>query len=272
MTKRATVILLGFILVLWGSAFPGIRAALQTYSPHHLAALRFLVASAALGLIFAFRQLPRLEWRDAPAIFLNGVVGIGFYNLFLNTGQLTVDAGAASLLVNTAPLWTLLWSVMYLGERPLWSGWVGLIISFIGVSLIALRHGSKLELNHGALLVLGASIAHSVYIVLMKRNVARYGALAATSFAVWTGTLFLLCFSRGLVNAVIHAPLSATALVVYLGLFPAALAYVMWSQVLDHFPASRAVSFLFFVPVTAFLWRGFGWASVPPGPRSWVAR
>lgn len=253
MAKRSTLFLLGFVLLLWGSAFPAIRAALPYYPPTHLAALRFLIASLGLGALCWRHGFPRLETKDLPLVLLNGIVGVGFYNLFLNTGQRTVDAGAASLLVNTAPIWTVTWSVLFLRERPDMKSWCGLGVSFVGVVLVTLRHGHNLELNHGALLVLGASLAHSIYIVLMKRNVAKLGAIAATTYAVWAGAAFLLVFSRGLWHTVHTVPLQATLLIVYLGLFPAALAYVLWGFILERFPASRAVSFLYFVPIVAFV-------------------
>ncbi len=260
MVNQSTFFLLTFVLILWGSAFPAIRSALHFYPPTHLAALRFLIASIALGLLCWRRGFPRIERRDIPAFLINGIVGVGFYNLFLNRGQLTVEAGAASLLVNTAPLWTMVGAIVFLKERPRQITGLGLLISFLGVALITMRHGQHFELNHGALLVLGASVAHSIYIVLMKRNVTRYGPIAATTYAVWAGTLFLLLFSHGLLSTIKMAPASATLTVAYLGLFPAALAYVLWGAILERFPASRAVSFLYFVPVTAFgiawLWLG----------------
>lgn len=271
MPKRSTIFLLTFVLLLWGSAFPAIRAALRYYPPTHLASLRFFIASMTLGLICWRQGFPKIEKQDIPFLLVNGVVGVGFYNLFLNTGQRTVNAGAASLLVNTAPIWTVLWAIVFLKERLDFKSSVGLVVSFLGVVLITMRQGHKFELNHGALLVLGASVSHSIYIVLMKHNVARFGAIAATTFAVWAGSIFLLMFSAGLPATVKSAPLHATALVVYLGVFPAAIAYVLWSFVLERLPASQAVSFLYFVPVAAFViaWVWLGetptWATLVGG-------
>jgi drug/metabolite transporter (DMT)-like permease len=57
-----------------------------------------------------------------------------------------------------------------------------------------------------------------------------------------------------------HAPLNATLAVIYLGIFPAALAYVAWTYVLSRIPASNAVSFLYLNPalaiLVAWLWLG----------------
>jgi choline-glycine betaine transporter len=45
-----TLVALAFTLVVWASAFAGIRAGLRAYSPANLAILRFLVASLVLAL------------------------------------------------------------------------------------------------------------------------------------------------------------------------------------------------------------------------------
>ncbi len=73
----------------------------------------------------------------------------------------------------------------------------------------------------------------------------KYSPLEFTSYAIWAGTLMLLLFSGGLVEAVRFAPNGATAMVVYLGLFPAAVGYVLWAHVLAVWPASKAATALF---------------------------
>jgi drug/metabolite transporter (DMT)-like permease len=63
----------------------------------------------------------------------------------------------------------------------------------------------------------------------------------------------MLAFAPGLVQQVRTAPPGATVAVVYLGVFPAALAYVAWTYVLSRLPASVAGSFLYISPVLATL-------------------
>ena len=53
-----------------------------------------------------------------------------------------------------------------------------------------------------------------------------------------------------------HAALSSTFVIIYMGIFPGALGYLAWSYSLAHIPASRAVSFLYFMPIIATL---MGW-------------
>jgi drug/metabolite transporter (DMT)-like permease len=115
MFGRSTLLALACTIVLWAAAFVGIRAGLAAYSPEHLALLRFLVASLALGCYAAAtrRRLPRP--RDIPGVALTGAIGITLCKLALNAGERSVTA--VSLLVNTAPIWTALLAAALLGER-----------------------------------------------------------------------------------------------------------------------------------------------------------
>jgi drug/metabolite transporter (DMT)-like permease len=49
------------------------------------------------------------------------------------------------------------------------------------------------------------------------------------------------------------APSGATLAIIYLGIFPGALAYVGWAYVLSHGPAGRTASLLYLIPVLAIL-------------------
>src|SRR5438552_6142680 len=86
MTSRfptRVVLAVAVVLVLWASAYAGIRAGLKAYSPPQLALLRFLVASAVLAVYAAIAHFRRPEWRDIPGLILTGAIGITFYNIAL---------------------------------------------------------------------------------------------------------------------------------------------------------------------------------------------
>ena len=101
-----TLVALAGALVLWASAFAGIRAGLRAYSPGHLAILRFLVASLMLAIYAAIVHFRRPELRDLPGLALTGAIGITFYNI----AQLWRNARpvARSLLIASVPIWTAL--------------------------------------------------------------------------------------------------------------------------------------------------------------------
>ena len=262
-TIRALSALLA-TLVLWASAFAGIRAGLRAYSPGQLAVLRFLVASLALAIYAAIAHFRFPARRDLPGLLFCGVVGITFYNLALNYGETRVTAGAASLLIASAPIWTVLIAHFALHERMAPVRWLGVILSFTGVALIASAEGEGIHLSPQALIILAAAITSAVYIVQQKHFLGRYSALEFTAYSIWSGTVFMLPFGRGLFHALRSAPFNSTAAVIYLGVFPGALAYVGWAYVLSHGPAGRTSTFLYFIPVLAI---GIAWLWLGEVPR-----
>jgi drug/metabolite transporter (DMT)-like permease len=248
-------------ILLWASAYPAIRAGLEGFAPGPLAALRYGVAALAfLVPVLAGRiGLPRRA--DLLRIVAAGGLGIALYNLALNSGELTVSAGAAGFLINCSPIITALLGVALLGERIRAWGWAGSALSLAGVALIASAEGGATGgIGSGAWLVLLAAGCQSVQFVLQKPLLARYGALATTAYLVFAGAAFLLPFLPAAIRAMPTAPASALGSALYLGIFPAAIAYAAWSVVLARFPVGRASSFIYLVaPLAtglAVLWLG----------------
>jgi drug/metabolite transporter (DMT)-like permease len=249
---RVTLALAATVMF-WASAFAGIRAGLGAYGPGEIALFRFAVASAILGCIAIARRMRLPERRDLPAVFLAGFLAFTVYHVMLNYGEVAVEAGAASVLINTAPLFTALLAVMFLGERLRPLGWVGMGVSFFGAAMISAGEGGGFGLAPQALLILVAALSSSIYFVIQKPYLRKYGALAFTTYAVWAGTLLTLVFVPGLVSQIRAAPAGATLAMAYLGIFPTAIAYVTYAYASSRMPASRAVSFLYLIPVMAYL-------------------
>ena len=243
-------------LLLWSSAFAAIRGALHDYEPQSLALLRFAIASLVLA-VYALLTRMRLPQRaDLPAIFACGLFGISAYHLLLNFGEKTVDAGTAAFLINTSPLFTALVARAVLKERLKPAGWLGIAISLAGVLLIVRGRNAAFSFHADALLIIGAAFSSSIYIVMHKPYLARYRPVEFMTYMIWAGTAWLLVFLPQTLTTVRSAPWRSTALVAYLGIFPAALAYVTFTYLMAVMPVSRAVTMLYLVPPVATL---FGW-------------
>jgi drug/metabolite transporter (DMT)-like permease len=262
-----TVFALATTIFFWASAFVGIRAALAGYSPTHLALLRYLIASLVVAIYAWVKRMPLPAWRDLPALAFTGLVGIAVYNVALNTGEISTPAGVSSFLVNTAPIITALLATAFLKERLRVWGWIGILVCIAGVAIIAFNASEQMRLSGGALYVLLAACAQSVYFVSQKPFLARYNALQCTGYAVWSGTLGLLIFAPGAVKDFQTASPSATIAAVYLGIFPGALGYVTWAYALARVPAARAASFLYLVPGLTL---GIAWVWLGEWP-TWLA-
>ena len=244
---------LGVTVLIWASAFAGIRAGLEAYTPGHLALLRFLVGSALLAVYALATWMPPPALRDLPAILLGGFLGFTVYHVGLAFGQVTVEAGAASLIISSVPVFTALLAAALLGENLGLTGWVGTAISFAGVAMISLGEGGSLGIDPGTLPILLAAVSESLFFVFQKPYLTNYGSLRFTTYAIWAGTLVMLVFAPGLPGAIGDAPLGATLSVVYLGVFPTVIAYLALGYAFARMPASNATSFLYLVPGLAFL-------------------
>jgi drug/metabolite transporter (DMT)-like permease len=252
-THSRTLAALAIVILFWSSAFAGIRAALEHYTPGHLVLLRFLAASTILAVYAILTRMRLPEKRDIAPVMLLGIIGITFYHVPLTFGEVSVTAGAASLIIGAVPIFTAILSTIILGERlSLW-GWAGIGISFTGLVLIILGEGAAVSFNPDALLILFAAISTSTYVVLQKPLLQRYTALELVTYFIWVGTFFMLIFLPGLGSEIIQAPPSATLAVIYLGVFPAALAYVLWSYALSQAPASIVTTAIYLIPVFATL-------------------
>jgi len=245
-------------IFLWSSAFVFIRTALKGYSPGSLALFRFLIASFCMLVIYCyrFRQRETFQNRHFYGLLLFGAIGLGCYNYFLNYGEISVSAGIASFIISQSPLISMFFAILFLKEKWSLNTLLGIFISIIGVGLIVLGENSELKLGMGLIFILIATFVNALYTVLQKFFLNKYNATDVTIYIIWSGTVALLIFSPELIHDLKTAPLTATLSAIYLGIFPAAIAYLAWSYALAAIPASRCVSFLYFMPIIATL---LGW-------------
>lgn len=250
-------------VLLWASAFPAIHVALASFDPVPLAALRFAIATP-LWLAWALWRNPALPaLPDLGRLLLCGAIGILLYNILLNSGQVTVSAGAASFIVNTVPVITAILAAIFLRERYGAWAWIGSGLSFAGVALIASSQPGGLSFGGGSILVLGAACCQALFFVLQRPLITQYGAKTCAASVI---TLGALCLSPWVPEAVTQAQAASwegLAAVVYLGIVPAAIGYATWGVAQAAFGAGRAANFLYLVPPVAVVLAFFTTAEIP---------
>lgn len=258
-------------VILWASAFVAIRAGLQGYSPGGLALLRFLIASIIIYFMFYWSRKERLpiQSRDLYRVLFAGAIGIGCYHIALNYGEISVPSGMASFIVSQTPVVTTLLAVFFLHERIHRYGLVGMLLSGIGVAMIALSHHAEFGFYLSVLYVLFACFAGGLYIILQKPLLQKYKAIHLTAYAMWGGTIVLSVFLPDLIHDLQHTSLKATATVIYLAVFPGVIGYSTWGYALSKIPASRAASFLYSMPIFATL-IGWVWLGEVPALMAFV--
>ena len=242
-------------VVLWASAFVGIRAVGHELSPGALALGRMLVGSltlTAIVLVVRSRRpaaavaLPR--GRLLGAIALWGAAWFGLYNLALNAAERHLDAGTAALLVNMAPMVVALLAGLLLGEGFPARLLAGMAIAFVGVVLIATTTSAEGTDVAGVLLGLLAALVYACAAVAQKRLLARVDALTVTWIGAIVGTVALLPYLPALAHELASASTAATAGIAYLGIFPTAIAFLTWGYALSRTTAGRLAAATYAAP------------------------
>lgn len=237
----------------WASAYPVVRIALHDFAPIPLAALRYAIAAVMAAGWLLWKRPALLRLSDVPQVLACGVVGITLYNIFFNCGEMTVSAGAASLLISAAPLMAGLMAMAFLGERMSLWGWAGSILSFTGVVLIAEGQSGGLSFGSGATLVFGAAVCGALYTNLQKSLIHRYGALTTIAYVLISGALFLSPWLPAGIGSFVHGSFASQVSVLELGIFPAAIGYAAWAFVIGHLGATRGAALLYLLPPVTML-------------------
>ena len=251
-------------LLLWSSAFVAIRHLGGTFSAGSLSLGRLAVGSLALGAVAVPRGLPRPGGRDWLSLLVIGVLWFGVYNVALNQGEHHVDAGTSAMLIQISPVLIALLATLFLGERfTPWLG-LGLLLAFAGVVLIGVSQPGGHNDLVGVLLCLLAALVYSVSLVVQKPLVSRLSALHVTWLACTIGAFVCLPFAGSLADDVSQDSASDVWWVVYLGVFPTAIAFTTYAFALRHMTASSLGITTYLVPPLTI---AMGWlflGEVPP--------
>ena len=253
-------------LLLWSSAFVGIRAAGDDFSAAALALGRLAVAAIVLGAIVAALREPLRHFRDLPPIMLRGLLWLGLYSVLLNAAERRVDAGTAAMLVNIGPVLIALLAGWLLAEGFPPTLFAGCAIAFAGVAVIATStSGGGGSGSLGVAFCLLAALGYAGGVLAQKVALRRVSGLQTVFLACVTAAIACSWATPSLVREVDEAQGSNVAWVVYLGVFPTAIGFVTWAYALARTDAGRLAATTYLVPAMAIL---IGWALLGESPPS----
>jgi len=225
--------------VLWSTAGAGIK--LCGLDAWQISGGRSLVAAVFLLLaVRDARARPTLRVLLVAAVYSVTVI------LFVVATKLTTAANAI-FIQDTAPLWVLLLSPWLLGERPTKGELLAVPVYGIGLGLFFLDELAPGQLaGNVTALVSGVAFALAILGLRLLRHEGP-AALAWGNLLAAAATLPL--WPRGPA-----ASPSDLALVVYLGVFQLALAYLAFSRGVSGTPAIEASLLILIEPVLNPIW------------------
>jgi len=265
---RRALVAAGITVVLWASAFVGIRDVADTFSPGPIALGRLTVAVLVMGPLLLTQGWKPLTRRTLVQIVASGLLWYGLYFVTLNEAERHVDAGTASMLVNTGPIFVVVFAVLFLREAMPRRLLLGLAVAFAGAIVVGIATSSgaagTATSTFGIVLCLVAAMCYAAGVTLQKPASAVVPALQLTWLACLTACIACLPFAPQLISEVAVAPLPKIGWIVYLGLFPTAIGFTTWAYALRRTPAGRLGATTYLVPpvVIGMAWLLLG--EVPP--------
>jgi len=252
MRKKLPHFLLFTTILVWGSSFPVMSFLLNIVEPMPLALSRFLVPGV-MSLIFLIFSTKTIDKQDIIRFVLAGFIGIFFYNLFLNTGQQTVSAGASSFIVNCNPLFASLIGFYILKQKVKRFFWFGILGCVVGIFIISFETYEKFTFNLGVMYILIAAILTSSYFHIIKPLVNKYGALTTFSFTLFFGTAPMLFWVSDVYSVITTASSETLFAMLWLSMICTLLGYYTWTYSVGFFGANKASFFLFLIPVFSII-------------------
>jgi O-acetylserine/cysteine efflux transporter len=243
----------------WGLNFVAIDVGLDTFPPLLFVALRF--ALTAFPAILIFRS-PGVPWRWV--LVIGAFLTVGQFGLLFVGIHEGVPAGLSSIVFQLQVVFTILFAVLALGERPTRVQLLGAAVAIGGLLVIALARSASVPL-FGLVLVVGAAASWGAANVTTKMAKPR----DPISLLVWASVVGPL--PLGALSLVIEGPAAIAAAMAAVG-WPAilSLAYIVllatffgwgaWTWLLSRHQASVVAPFALLAPVSAlistWLWRG----------------
>jgi drug/metabolite transporter (DMT)-like permease len=203
-------------------------------------------------------KFSKIKKNDIVPIFLLGFLGIIVYHLGLNWGEQYISPSTASLIIATIPIYIVILATIFLHEKITLKIIFGIILSSLGVIIISTVGTPNfiLEIQYilGAVAVLIAALVGAVYTIGGKKLLTRYTPLSLTVYAFLLGSIGLIPFlNMSLFEQVGSLSLPGWGIIIFLGLCPTVIAYLLWYVALEIKTASELGVYLYFIPVLATL-------------------
>lgn len=186
--KLKADLLLIFCTLIWGATFVLVKDALAEASVFVFLALRFLLATLVLILMYG-RELRSVGASGLRAGAIIGCCMFGGYAFQTAGLELTTPSKAAFITGFFVVLVPVLLAVFGSRRVPIWI-WFGALLAFIGLYFLAVPPSGLEALNRGDLLVLGCAFMFALHVISIGHYTIRYSAGALTLIQVAVTALF----------------------------------------------------------------------------------
>lgn len=248
-TQKAKRIFFALLTIfLWASAYIAVRYGASVFSAYAMTFLRYFASALTVMVLMPFYKVKKPVLRDLPLFLFAALAAYSLYAFLMSIGAKTVTASVSSFIMAFSPVLTPVFALLFLKEHMNRLRWLAVGIGFLGV-LIMLFSDASFSIEGGVLWVLLSAVLFSLYNIIQRKLLTRYTGFEVTAYSTILGALTLLPFLPTAVKEVRVAPISASLVVVLLGVI-SAVAYIFWAMALkmaNH--TAEVTNFMFLTPV-----------------------
>lgn len=181
-------------VVIGGSNFVAIRFSNRELDPLWGAGLRFVLAAAVFGVLFAALRLRLPRGRDLALVSVYGLLTIGGTYGCLYWALQEVPAGIAAVVLAVGPLLTLLLAVAHGMERLHRRALSGALVALAGSVVIFFQPGS-ISFGWGSFALLGIAALCASEAVVVSRRARGQHPVAMNFVGMSVGSVVLLALA-----------------------------------------------------------------------------
>ncbi|MBW1814778.1 MAG: DMT family transporter [Deltaproteobacteria bacterium] len=243
----------------WGVNFPFAKLALGFMDPVVFSATRYGVASILLFCILWQKKTSiAISFKEVLQLIVVGLFGVTLFQGGWAYGLNLTSASKASVLITTSPIFAALISA-FLGNRPSFLSWCGILLSFFGVAVVINNSLTEITMGIGTivgdLLIVGASFMWVLYTFVSKPIVSRRGPILVTAWSMFFGAAMLAI--AGIPAFILQdwnmVSIDGWLSWAFTAVFGAALAFVWYCAGIVRIGITRGMVYGFLIPVVAIL-------------------
>lgn len=235
------------IYLIWGMNWVVMKTANTFFPPITFVAYRFLFGALVLLSVWRWLHLPLPKKKYWPWIFLTGILQMGLNNIAAQTSMLTLGAGMVSVLNYSMPVFAAVMAHFLLGERLTWRKGAGIVLAIAGMAVLMDVHagGDVTAIFIGLL----SAVFWGLASIFVKLKLSDVNPISLTTWQMVCASLSLLVYTTVVPQGEVVWNTESILCLIYNGVLASALAFFLWSWILQHIEVSKASVAVLAVPV-----------------------
>jgi drug/metabolite transporter (DMT)-like permease len=267
-TTAKAFLALTLTMLIWAVAPIVTRLLVTRINPGDTLVIRYAISVVLFAVLLTVTRNWRFDSADWPRILLAAATGVFGYNVANVFGYETTSASLGVIIIGGEPAMIAVLAALILGEplrRPVLAGFalamVGTILLLAGENVgtwtglrgapVVLAVPPAADLK-GPLLILLSAFCWSLFVVIIKPLLVKYGTIKASALNGVVGTPMIMLLAR---HQTLEVAASLTnvqwAYILFLAVLGTVASIFLWNYGVRHVSAASAGAFIYALPAAS---------------------